>query len=57
VGAALARLEARVVVRRMLERTTHFELDPERPPRWVDSLWVRRNERVPVVLEAAAASG
>ena len=56
VGAALARLEARVVVRRMLERTTHFELDPELPPRWVDSLWVRRNERVSVVLEAAAAS-
>jgi cytochrome P450 len=51
VGAPLARLEARVVVTKLLEHTTGFMLDPEAQPRWVDSLWVRRNEHVPLVLE------
>ena len=53
VGAPLARLEARVVLRRLLERTRSFALDPQSPPRWVDSLWVRRHETVPLVLDAA----
>ncbi len=51
VGAPLARLEARVVVTRLLARTACFTPDPEGPPTWVDSLWVRRNERVPIVVE------
>lgn len=50
VGAPLARLEARVVLRRLLERTRSFALDPKAPPRWVDSLWVRRHETLPLVL-------
>jgi cytochrome P450 len=49
VGAPLARLEARVVLRALLERTTSIMLDPDRPPRWVDSL-VRRHEPLPVQL-------
>jgi cytochrome P450 len=49
VGAPLARLEARVVISKLLERTTRFALDPQTSPRWVDSLWVRRNESVPIV--------
>lgn len=53
VGAPLARLEARVVLTALLERTARFELDPADPPRWVDSLWVRRHERVPIVVEPA----
>lgn len=53
VGAPLARLEARVVVGALLERTTSFALDADEPPRWVDSLWVRRHERLPIVVEPA----
>ena len=51
VGAPLARLEARVVLGALLERTTSFSLDAGEPPRWVDSLWVRRHERLPIVVE------
>jgi cytochrome P450 len=51
VGAALARLEARVVVTRLLERTTTFTVDPDRPPRWADSVWIHRLERLPLLVE------
>jgi cytochrome P450 len=53
VGAPLARLESRVVLTKLLQRTRRFVLDPDRPPRWVDSLWIRRHERLPVVVERA----
>jgi cytochrome P450 len=53
VGAPLARLEARVVVTRVLERTREFALDPADPPQWVDSVWIRRHERLPIVVEPA----
>jgi Cytochrome P450 len=48
VGAPLARLEGRIVLRQLLEQTSSVTLDPERPPRWVDSLMVRRHERLPM---------
>ena len=51
VGAPLARLEARVVLTTLLERTKWFALDPDRPQRWADSVWIRRHEHLPVVLE------
>jgi cytochrome P450 len=50
VGAPLARLEARIVLTVLLERTSSITLDPDRPPSWVDSLQVRRHERLPVQL-------
>jgi cytochrome P450 family 144 len=53
VGAPLARLESRVVLTKLLERTVRFTLDPARPPRGVDSLWVRRHERLPIVVDRA----
>lgn len=53
VGAALARLEGRVVLSRLLARTRSIALDRSSPPRWVDSLWVRRHERLDVVLTPA----
>jgi cytochrome P450 len=52
VGAPLARLEAHIVLTRLLERTEHFGLDPERPPTRVDSLMVRRFETLPLVATA-----
>jgi len=52
VGAPLARLEARVVLTRLLERTTGFALDPDDPPTWSDSLWVRRLRRLPVAVRS-----
>lgn len=53
VGAPLARLEARVVLTKLLERTTQFRLDPDRSPRWTENLWARRHEHLPLVLQSA----
>ena len=50
VGAPLARLEAHTVLTVLLERTSSITLDPEQAPRWVNSLLVRRHERLPVRL-------
>jgi cytochrome P450 family 144 len=50
VGAPLARLEGRVVLTTLLERTASFRLDGNRSPSWFDSLQVRRHEYLPVEL-------
>jgi cytochrome P450 family 144 len=50
VGAPLARLEARIVLTELLERTRSITLDHAQPPRWVPSLQVRRHEKLPVQL-------
>jgi cytochrome P450 len=50
VGAPLARLEGRIVLSVLLERTSSITLDPERPPQWVESLQVRRYRHLPVKL-------
>jgi cytochrome P450 len=52
VGAPLARVEARNVLTVLLERTSEIALDPDQEPRWVNSLMVRRHERLPVRLTA-----
>jgi cytochrome P450 len=52
VGAPLARLEARIVLSVLLERTASISLDPDHMPRWVSSLLVRRHEQLPVRLVA-----
>jgi cytochrome P450 len=53
VGAPLARLEAQTVLRVLLARTSHIELEPDRPPKWVESLMVRRHEELAVQLGPA----
>jgi cytochrome P450 family 144 len=50
VGAPLARVEARIVLSVLLDRTTSITLDPEHEPRWVESLIVRRHEELPIQL-------
>jgi cytochrome P450 len=50
VGARLARLEGRVVLEELLKRTRSFELDPERPPRYVRSIFVRRHAELGLLL-------
>jgi cytochrome P450 family 144 len=52
VGAPLARVEARNVLSVLLDRTRTISLDPEQPPRWVDSLLVRRHQELHVQLRA-----
>jgi cytochrome P450 len=52
VGAPLARLEARVVLTKLLERTGTFWVDSDRIPRWFDSLQVRRHEYLPIAFHA-----
>lgn len=49
VGAPLARLEAESVLTRLLARTRHFALEPNRAPTRVDSLMVRRFDTLPLV--------
>ncbi len=53
VGAPLARVEARNVLGVLLNRASAITLDPQHPPRWVNSLMVRRHEELPVVLVAS----
>ncbi len=53
VGAPLARLEAHSVLRVLLARTSRLELDPDCPPIWVESLMVRRHEKLHLRLEPA----
>ena len=51
VGAPLARLESRIVLTQLLERTSNISLDPDQDaPCWVNNLQVRRHERLRVVL-------
>ena len=52
VGAPLARVEARIVLSVLLDRTASITLDPEHEPRWVESLIVRRHEELPIQLVA-----
>jgi cytochrome P450 len=56
VGAPLARLEARIVLTELLACTRSITLDDQRPPRWVNSLLVRRHDHLPVKLEPVSAS-
>lgn len=55
VGAPLARLEARVVLTRLLARTGSILLDPDHPPRRVRSLLVRRHEALPLIVTPRSA--
>jgi cytochrome P450 len=51
VGAPLARLEARVALTRLLDRTVTFAPDPAREPRWAESVWIHRHDALPLVVE------
>ena len=51
LGAPLARLESRVVLTALLERTRAFTLDPDDPPQWVQSLMVRRHNRLALLVD------
>lgn len=52
IGAPLARLEARTVIKVLLDQTRSIALDAHHAPRWVESLQVRRHESLPVRLVA-----
>ena len=52
VGAPLARLEGRIVLTTLLERTSAITLNPTESPRWVRSLQARRHDRLPIQLVA-----
>jgi cytochrome P450 len=49
VGARLARLEVRVILEDLLSRTESFSLDPQRPPRYVNSIFVRRHAELELI--------
>jgi cytochrome P450 family 144 len=51
VGAPLARMEARCAIEALLARTTSFRLDPEQPPAWQPSVFVRRHAELHLDLE------
>lgn len=50
VGAPLARMEARIVLTNLLERTSEIALDRRTAPEWVPSLMVRRHKSLPITL-------
>ncbi|MFE3544717.1 cytochrome P450 [Nocardia sp. NPDC059177] len=51
IGSALARLEATAALTLLLDRTSHFTLRIDEPPRWVPSLLVRRHASLPLRVE------
>lgn len=54
VGAPLARIEATVLLQRLLELTDHVGLDPEHPAVREQSLMVRRFTELPLLVEPAS---
>lgn len=52
VGAALARMEARIVLSALLARESFPVLDAGSPPQWENSLQVRRHTTLPMVWPA-----
>jgi len=50
VGAPLARMEARVTLEELLLGTERFGLDPQRPPAYVSSVFVRRHAHLDLVV-------
>jgi cytochrome P450 len=50
IGAALGRLESRVMLEELLEATAAFELDPDRPPSRRPSIMLRRHAALPLLL-------
>jgi cytochrome P450 len=51
LGAPLARLEGKIVLQKLLQRTARFTLDPADKPQWVESLQVRRYAKLPIKIE------
>lgn len=54
LGAALARMEARIILQMLLDKTTRIELFDA--PRWVPSISVRRLEHLQLTLDLAPPS-
>jgi cytochrome P450 len=50
IGAALGRLESRVMLEELLAATAAFELDPDRPPSRRPSIMLRRHAALPLLL-------
>ena len=50
IGAPVARLETRIVLEELLARTNSISLRADDPPRYANSLFVRRQERLPLSL-------
>jgi cytochrome P450 len=53
IGAPVARLEARVALERLLERTASFGLVPDQPPTRRPSIFIRRHASLPIVVTPA----
>ncbi len=49
VGAPLARMEARVILSRLLARTSEIAPDLSRRPRFSPSIWVHRHDALPIL--------
>lgn len=55
IGAALARLEARVMIEELLAHTASFSLDPRHPPIRRPSIMLRRHGALPIRLDPIPA--
>ena len=56
IGAALARLEARVMIEELLTATSGFSLDPEQPATRRPSIMLRRHATLPLLLRPVPAA-
>jgi cytochrome P450 len=56
IGARLARLEARVILEELLARTGSFALAPDRVPRYVSSIFVRRHAELEITTTPPASA-
>ncbi len=51
IGAPVARLEAKLALEQLLQRTSSFRLDPEHPPTRRPSIFIRRHAGLPLIVE------
>ena len=51
IGSQLARLEGRIVVEEILKQTHHIGLNPQTPPEYARSIFIRRHESLPIVID------
>ena len=52
IGAPLARLEAKIVIGKLIAQTANIALDPANPPKWVPSMQVRRYQTLRLLVSA-----
>ena len=51
IGAPVARLEAKLALEQLLQRTASFRIDPEHPPTRRPSIFIRRHASLSILVD------